>query len=63
LGEIPKQSGTVNVYGSAAYVAQQAWVQNATLKDNILFGKPYNQKKYSEATDVCELTADISVSQ
>ena len=48
LGEIPKVSGTVNVSGTMAYVAQQPWIQNTTLRENILFGKAYNQKKYEE---------------
>lgn len=39
LGEMEKITGKVNVKGSVAYVSQQAWIQNATLKDNILFGK------------------------
>ena len=32
LGEMEKESGTVNVTGSVAYVPQQAWMQNATLQ-------------------------------
>ena len=42
-----------------AYVPQQAWIQNATLKDNILFGKPYDQKKYEKCVEDCALTADL----
>ena len=32
--------------GSIAYVPQQAWMQNTTLQNNILFGKPYNSELY-----------------
>lgn len=59
LGEIPKQSGTVAAYGRVAYVAQQAWIQNATVRDNILFGKPYDEKKYQNVIKVCELKSDL----
>lgn len=38
LGEIPRTDGSVTVYGSPGYVAQQAWIQNASLRQNILFG-------------------------
>ena len=37
LGEMDKISGNVEVNGKVAYVSQQAWIQNATLKDNIIF--------------------------
>jgi ATP-binding cassette subfamily C (CFTR/MRP) protein 1 len=56
LGEMTKTSGTVSVRGNVAFVAQQAWIQNATLRDNILFGKPYDAEKYENTIRVCELT-------
>ncbi len=43
VGQIPKVSGSVEVYGSVAYVSQEPWIQNATLRDNILFGREYNK--------------------
>lgn len=45
LGEMDKVSGSVNSWGSIAYVPQQAWIQNATVKDNITFGKPFDKIK------------------
>lgn len=47
--------------GSIAYVPQQAWIQNATLRDNILFGKPFNEQKYSCVLEACALTPDLEV--
>lgn len=44
-----------------AYVPQQAWIQNATLRDNILFGKPYNEKTYRCVLEACALTPDLEV--
>lgn len=44
-----------------AYVPQQAWIQNATLRDNILFGKPYNEQKYTCVLEACALTPDLEV--
>ena len=46
LGEMNKVSGSVSIKGSKAYVAQSAWIRNATLKDNILFGKAKNDSLY-----------------
>ena len=40
-----QQPGIINVYGKTAYVPQQAWIQNNTLKNNILFGSEYDEAK------------------
>ncbi|CAG9797144.1 unnamed protein product [Chironomus riparius] len=61
LGEMEKLSGTANLDGRIAYVPQQAWIQNATLQDNILFGKPLNKKLYEKVIHACALTADLSM--
>ncbi|KAB2007968.1 hypothetical protein ES319_D10G066300v1, partial [Gossypium barbadense] len=49
LGEIPKISGTVYVYGSIAYVSQTSWIQSGTIRDNILYGKPMDEERYKKA--------------
>eukprot|EP00026_Physarum_polycephalum_P000551 Phypoly_transcript_00552.p1 GENE.Phypoly_transcript_00552~~Phypoly_transcript_00552.p1 ORF type:complete len:1441 (-),score=206.09 Phypoly_transcript_00552:79-4401(-) len=61
LGEINKTSGRVFVNGSIAYVPQQAWMQNTSLRANILFGKPYEDAKYSQCLSCCELLPDIKI--
>lgn len=40
---------------------QQAWIQNATLKDNILFGQAPNDEKYQNALEACALKTDLEV--
>ncbi|CAK9250507.1 unnamed protein product, partial [Sphagnum jensenii] len=63
LGEMEKVSGSVNINGDTkiAYVSQQAWIQNATLKDNILFGSDLDKKKYKSVIRACALKQDLSV--
>lgn len=61
LGEMDKISGKVNSYGSIAYVSQQAWIQNATLKDNILFGLPLNAELYENVLEACALKPDLEI--
>ncbi|XP_036428800.1 canalicular multispecific organic anion transporter 2 isoform X1 [Colossoma macropomum] len=61
LGEMEKQEGHISIRGSVAYVPQQAWIQNATLRDNILFGKPYVEQKYRSVLEACALTPDLEV--
>ncbi|XP_049823779.1 multidrug resistance-associated protein 1 isoform X4 [Aethina tumida] len=61
LGEMEKKSGRVNTVGSIAYVSQQAWIQNATLRDNILFGKKFDQKIYDNVVKACALKPDFDM--
>ena len=61
LGEMSKVSGKVNIIEDVAYVPQQAWMQNASVKDNILFGKELQQAYYEQILDVCALRADCKV--
>ncbi|ETN62869.1 multidrug resistance-associated protein 1 [Anopheles darlingi] len=61
LGEMEKQSGIVNTDGTIAYVPQQAWIQNATLRDNILFGKSFDQQKYDKVIECCALGPDLAM--
>lgn len=61
LGEMENLSGTINVYGTTAYAPQLAWVQNATLRDNILFGKQYVEEFYNQVIEVCALKTDIAL--
>ena len=47
--------------GTVAYVPQQAWIQNMTLRDNILFGKPYHAVRYQKVIEACALTPDLDI--
>jgi ABC-type multidrug transport system fused ATPase/permease subunit len=47
--------------GSVSFVSQEAWIQNMTIKDNILFGNPLVEKRYQEVLDICELRSDLQI--
>ncbi|KAG5191529.1 ABC transporter type 1, transmembrane domain-containing protein [Tribonema minus] len=47
LGEVRRLEGTVQVGGRIAYASQRAWIQNASLRDNVLFGAPYDPIWYN----------------
>ncbi|KAG9416171.1 hypothetical protein AC1031_000569 [Aphanomyces cochlioides] len=59
LGELDKYQGSVGVNGRIAYFAQQPWIQNLTIRDNILFGLPYDHAKYTKVIDACALGQDL----
>ena len=61
VGEMESVSGNVNIGGTISYVSQQAWIQNLTLKDNILFSQPYQEHKYQEIINACALEADLKI--
>lgn len=44
-----------------AYVPQQAWIQNATLKDNILFGSTLDETRYQQVLEACALLPDLQL--
>ncbi|KAG1903686.1 ABC protein [Suillus fuscotomentosus] len=46
LGEMRKVSGHVSFGGCVGYCPQTAWIQNATLCDNITFGQPFEKDRY-----------------
>ena len=42
-----------------AYVPQQAWIQNLTVQENILFGKPLDHALYHKVIRACALQPDL----
>lgn len=61
LGEMDNVKGNISIKGSLAYVPQQAWIQNATLKDNILFGAPLDENRYQQVLEACALLPDLEI--
>lgn len=59
LGDLYKVKGTVTVHGSVAYVAQQAWVMNATVRENIVFGHRWDPAFYEKTVKACALIEDF----
>lgn len=55
------EKGLVNINGSTAYVPQQAWIQNATVKDNIMFGAEYDAEFYAQIIKSCALEPDLAI--
>ncbi|PVH85773.1 hypothetical protein DL98DRAFT_511322 [Cadophora sp. DSE1049] len=44
-----------------AYVAQTPWIENATIKDNILFGLPFDETRYKKVLKACALAQDLEL--
>lgn len=59
-GQMHKRQGNVTLGGKLAFCGQQ-WVQNATVRENILFGKDFDQEWYDIVIEACALTRDLEI--
>uniref|UniRef100_A0A672VFA5 ABC-type glutathione-S-conjugate transporter n=1 Tax=Strigops habroptila TaxID=2489341 RepID=A0A672VFA5_STRHB len=59
LGELEMVDGCVSMKDTVAYVPQQAWIQNASVEDNILFGKEMDETWFNTVIDACALKPDL----
>jgi len=44
-----------------AFVSQTPWIENATIKENIIFGLPFDENRYNKVIDACALTTDLHI--
>ncbi|KAG6830040.1 hypothetical protein H0H92_002458 [Tricholoma furcatifolium] len=61
IGEMRKTRGNVKFGGDIAYVPQNAWIQNATLRENVLFGQEDDEKRFRDVIRACSLERDLEV--
>uniref|UniRef100_A0A182WGN4 Uncharacterized protein n=1 Tax=Anopheles minimus TaxID=112268 RepID=A0A182WGN4_9DIPT len=63
LKEINHLSGELiwNKYSSIAYVPQKPWLQNATIRENVLFGESFRPKRYERVLRACALKPDLDL--
>ncbi|KAF9324959.1 Multidrug resistance-associated protein 1 [Linnemannia elongata] len=61
IGEMYKRQGTVRIRGRVAYAAQQAWIVNMMLRDNIIFGLDFDQERYDRIIAASGLLPDIEM--
>eukprot|EP01127_Copromyxa_protea_P009587 TRINITY_DN2277_c0_g1_i1.p1 TRINITY_DN2277_c0_g1~~TRINITY_DN2277_c0_g1_i1.p1 ORF type:complete len:1277 (+),score=324.69 TRINITY_DN2277_c0_g1_i1:241-3831(+) len=63
LGELPQIEGERKNSGEVCLVSQSAWILNATIRDNILFGLPYRHEFYQRVIKVSALVPDLEMMQ
>ena len=59
LKEMHQLKGGMELKGTVAYCSQQAWIRNATVQDNILFGLPFNETLYNKVLEASALENDL----
>jgi ATP-binding cassette subfamily C (CFTR/MRP) protein 1 len=60
-GDMRKTHGDVTIGASRAFCPQYAWIQNATVRENIIFGKEFKQDWYNRVIDACALRPDLDM--
>ena len=58
-GERAVSKGSLQHSGIIAYVSETPWIFSATIRENILFGSPFNEEFYSETIKACQLEKDF----
>ena len=51
----------IYVQGTTSFVEQQPWIQNMTLRRNILFEKEFEPRRYVETIHACQLDSDLKL--
>ena len=60
-GDMRSTRGNVTLGANRAFCPQYAWIQNATVQENILFGKDMDKEWYREVVDACALRPDFDM--
>ncbi|CAG2112971.1 unnamed protein product, partial [Medioppia subpectinata] len=61
LGELELMSGSIHINGTVSYSAQESWSFNNSVRNNILFGREYDERRYREVVRVCALERDLKI--
>ncbi|KAK1755818.1 multidrug resistance-associated protein [Echria macrotheca] len=59
LGELVLESGSVTSPGDIAFASQSAWLQNETIRENIIFNSPFEQARYDRVIEACCFGPDL----
>lgn len=61
LGEMRSDGGaTIQVAGRIGYCPQQAWIMNGSVRENILFGRSWDEERYRLVLRQCAIDTDVS---
>jgi ATP-binding cassette subfamily C (CFTR/MRP) protein 1 len=60
-GDMRVIDGTVRLGTTRAFCPQYAWIQNTSVRNNILFGRKYDESWYEKVIDACALTPDLEI--
>ena len=56
---IKKGEAPIKMYGDMSYVGDDCWIQNTTVRENILFGLEFEKRRYVKVCMACQLEQDF----
>ncbi|XP_065897567.1 ATP-binding cassette sub-family C member 4-like isoform X2 [Dysidea avara] len=59
LRELESLDGSIDIEGSVSYASQEPWIFSGTIKENILFGEPFDKRWFNRVVECCSLAKDI----
>jgi len=60
-GDMRKTSGNIRRGSRVAYCPQYAWIQNAPVRENIIFGREFKEDWYADVVGACALQQDLDM--
>jgi ATP-binding cassette subfamily C (CFTR/MRP) protein 4 len=61
LRELPVLKGDIQITGTVSYASQEPWNFNNSVRNNILFGSEYDERRYNRVVEVCALERDLKI--
>ncbi|XP_063224305.1 ATP-binding cassette sub-family C member 4-like [Bacillus rossius redtenbacheri] len=59
LRELPLTRGSIFARGEVSYASQEPWLFASSVRNNILFGEPYDRRRYQQVVEACALARDF----
>lgn len=61
MGEMTQMAGVRNIQGKFSYAGQRPWIQNTTIRKNIMFYDAMDNQRYNDVIRVSHLTDDLTM--
>ena len=61
MSKNPRKADEHGLIQAISYAAQSPWLRHQTIKENILFGSPYEEERYKDVVECSALSPDLDM--